>query len=386
MTFLRSFTLTLLCVLLLAGAFAGGYLLRARQEAPGSFPVLVEAYSLLEQHGLKDLPPKPELEYGMIRGMVQAYDDPYTVFVDPPQHELESNTLEGSFGGIGTSLEIDSEGYWVLYPFPDSPAREAGLQDGDRLLAVDGLEIAVATPLETVQAAIRGRVGTRVRLTVGRAPGYTALDVTVKRAEIPLPSVTWRLDLERPTLGVIEVNLIAASTADEIRRAAEDLQGQGATHLILDLRDNPGGLLTAGIDIARLFLSQGTVIEQQYRGREVETYRVERPGPLAEVPLAVLINHSSASAAEIIAGALKAQGRAIVVGEPSFGKDSIQLIFELQDQSSLHVTAAHWWVPGLEPPIGGNGVQPDIAASGDDPNRPDPVIAAAGQALLGQPE
>lgn len=387
MTFLRSFTLTLLCVLLLAGAFAGGYLLRTRQETPGSFPVLLEAYSLLEQHGLKGLPPVRELEYGMIRGMVQAYDDPYTIFVDPPRHELESNTLEGSFGGIGTGLEMDSEGYWVLYPFPDSPAREAGLQDGDRLLAVDGQEIPASTPLETVQAAIRGPVGTRVRLTVGRAPGYAALDVTIKRAEIPLPSVTWHLDLERPTLGVIEVNLIAASTADEIQRAAEDLQGQGATHLILDLRDNPGGLLTAGVDIARLFLSQGVVIEQQYRGKDVETFRVERPGPLAEVPLAVLINHSSASAAEIIAGALKAQGRAIIVGEPSYGKDSIQLIFDLQDQSSLHVTAARWWVPGLEPPIGGNGVQPDIAAApGDDPNRPDPVVAAAGRALLGQPE
>ncbi len=140
----------------------------------------------------------------------------------------------------------------------------------------------------------------------------------------------------------------------------EDLQQRGATAFVLDLRDNPGGLLDAGVDIARLFLKEGSVMQQQYRGQEVKTFEVEKPGPLADLPLAVLINHGSASAAEIAAGALQAHRRATLIGEPSYGKDSIQLVFTLQDGSSLHVTSAQWWIPGLQKPVGEQGLQPDI--------------------------
>jgi carboxyl-terminal processing protease len=182
-------------------------------------------------------------------------------------------------------------------------------------------------------------------------------------------------------VGIIKVNLIAASTPDEIQQAVADLQARGATHYVLDLRDNPGGLLTAGVDIARLFLDEGIVMQQQYRGKDVETYEVKRPGPLNDIPLAVLINHGSASAAEIAAGALQLHRRAPLIGSPSFGKDTIQLVFVLQDDSSLRVTSARWWIPGLEPAVGDAGLQPDIPVTpSDDPNI-DTALQAAIQAL-----
>ena len=186
---------------------------------------------------------------------------------------------------------------------------------------------------------------------------------------------------------MIKVNRIAASTADEIQQAVEELRNQGAASFVLDLRDNPGGLLDAGVEIARLFLKEGIVMEQQYRGQETQTYRVEKPGPLADLPLVVLINQGSASAAEIAAGALQANRRALLVGEPSYGKDTIQLIFDLQDGSSLHVTSGRWWTPGLPGPITGVGLQPDLPVESSAQTQPsgDPILQAAIESLLQTP-
>lgn len=384
--FKRAFWLTTLVVGCLAAGFAGGYLVRGRSGLAGR-PVLAQAYRILADHGLQELPPAPVMEYGMIRGMLEAYHDPYTLFVEPPQHELEGNTLQGSFGGIGVRLGRDPEGNWVLYPFPESPAARAGIQDGDRLLAVDGQAITPESAADRLEAAIRGPAGQPVRITVARAPDFTPLELEIRREEFPLPSVSGHLDVGEPRLGVVEVNLIAASTPDELRKAFNDLQARGAQGFALDLRDNGGGLLTAGVDAARLFLKEGIVIQQQYRGQSLETYRVEKPGPLAGVPLVIFVNQHTASAAEIIAGALQAQGRASLIGTRTFGKDTIQLIFDLKDGSSLHVTAAHWWVPGLEAPLAGQGLQPDIPVEAGDPGAagpaPDPLLQEAIRALFG---
>jgi carboxyl-terminal processing protease len=359
MRLLRAILFNLLVVIAVMGAFSAGFLYH-QQQIGRNFPILQEAYQLLDEHGLKAQPTPPGLEYGMIRGMVQAYDDPYTLFLEPPQNELEGNRLEGRYGGIGADLKPDAQGSFRLYPYLDGPAATAGVLDGDLLLKVDDLVVTQQLPAETVLAALRGPVGETVRLEIGRAAETAPLSMSIEFAEYPLPSVTWRPIPEEPRLGVIQVNLIAASTGDEIQHAVEDLSKRGVTHYALDLRDNPGGLLDSGVDIARLFLKDGLVMEQQYRGREAQRYSVEKPGPLADIPLVVLINQGSASAAEIAAGALKARRRAMVIGEPSYGKDSIQLVFTLQDGSSMHVTSARWWIPGLQETIHENGIQPDI--------------------------
>lgn len=363
-------------------AFVAGFYVHAVQN-PGleKFPILNQAYSILLNHALKDPPANPDLEYDMIRGMVQAYDDPYTIFVEPVQHELQTNSLEGKFGGIGVQLNRDQDGNVILFPFPDSPAIKAGIQEGDQLLEVEDLKISSDVSIESIQAAIRGPEGENVRLLIAHLSDSTPVEITIERQTIPLPSVTWHLDPDNVQLGVIQVNAITASTPDEILKAVNDLQSRGGTHFVLDLRDNGGGLLSTGVDTARLFLREGVIIQQQYRNRGIETFRVEKPGPLIDVPLAILVNHGTASAAEIIAGALQVHQRAALVGSPTFGKYTVQLVFDLDDGSSLHVTAGRWWIPDLDTSEIENGLRPDVILSAGDDN-PNAAMVAASQILF----
>ncbi len=367
-------------LLFLAGifsAFVSGFMTRELiSPSAGNLPILAQARQILERHALNDLPPDRELEYGMIRGMLGEIDDPYTRFVEPVQTELSSNDLAGSYGGIGANLDRDLEGFVIIYPFPAGPAAEAGIIDGDRLILVDELEIVPDMSTEETGAAIRGPVGDPVSLRITRPPGHETYDFKIKRQEIPLPSVTWHTAPGDPKLGIIDVNIIAASTSDEIETAISDLQSQQAEYYALDLRGNGGGLVDAGVTIASLFLTEGDILQEQYRGKPVETYTVKKTGSQAEIPLVVLVDANTASAAEIIAGALQAQGRATIIGQPTYGKDSIQLAFDLDDGSSVHITAAKWWIPGLDVNIGETGIQPDIAVASD-VSQNDATVAAA---------
>jgi carboxyl-terminal processing protease len=386
MSFRRSYILTLSIVLLCTIAFLSGYFIRDRISADSNFPVLMQAYRILKAHGLTPIPSPPTIEYGMIRGMLQSYNDPYTIFVPPAQHELESNTLQGNFGGIGARLSSDNQGNILLYPLPGSPALKAGVKDGDRLVKVDDLEITPQISMETIQAAIRGPVNQKVNLTVASPPDYLTRQVSIQRAEFRLPSTTWNLAPDQPHLGVLVINIIAASSPTELQTAIKDLQKRGATHFVLDLRDNPGGLLNSGVEVAKLFLKDGIVIEQRNRDQDLETYRVEQAGPFINVPLAVLVNHNSASAAEIIAGALQSHKRAIIIGTPTFGKNTIQLVFDLKDGASLHVTAAQWSIPGLPNFSSGVGLQPDILLDTSDRNTiPDRALQTAIQHFFPPP-
>jgi len=370
--------------IIISSAFAGGFLASEYlNQENNQHQILNQAVSILKNHALDDLPDEPALEYGMIRGMLNAFGDPHTTFIEPVQHELETNRLTGNFGGIGVQLGYSDEGFVILFPYPDSPAELAGIQNGDRLLMVEGIKIENLHPLDQVKAAIRGKEGTPVNLLIDREEAPNAIELNIKRASIPLPSVAWHLHPDDSRLGIIEINIISANTPDEVAQAVEDLTDQGATHLIIDLRGNSGGLLSAGVDTARLFLPKGLILKEQTRDQNEKIYNTERDGPFIDIPLAILVDHGTASASEIVAGSLKASGRAIIIGEPSYGKDTIQLVFNLNDGSSLHVTSARWWIPGLDPPIKEIGIQPDIIV--DDGNTgPDQAISLGKQALLGE--
>ena len=371
-------------ILIIVLAFTAGYFTYARLNGSTSdLNILAQARSVLENHALYELPSSSKLEYGMIRGMLQEYDDPYTRFVEPNQHEIEGNSLEGSFAGIGTALDHDSEGYLILHPFPNSPASKVGILDGDRLLIVDDLIITNETAIDEIVATLRGIIGETVDLTISRAPSYDPIAFNIIRESILLPSVTWYLAPNQAQVGVIKVNIIASSTKNEIQNAVEDLQHKGAQFFALDLRGNRGGLVDAGISIAELFLTDGEVLEEQYRGQDIKTHRVTQAGPLIDIPLVILVDENTASAAEIIAGALQVNERATIIGHATFGKDTVQLVFDLEDSASIHVTAAKWWIPGLGTSIGENGIQPDIVvASGQNP---DPVLEAATLFLTREP-
>jgi carboxyl-terminal processing protease len=364
------------------GAFLSGYFLKSYFDGQfNDLPVLNQAFNIMKDHAYIELPGSKAMEYGMIRGMLDASGDRFAVFLEPVQHELETNSLQGRFGGIGVELNHNQSGKILIYPISEGPAFRAGIQSGDELLAVDDLIIVQGVNLDDVNAAIRGQVGSNVKVVTARKPDFSPLEFIIKREEIHLPSVTWHIDPDHPKVGIINVNVIAESTPEEIQNAVSELENQGAAHYVLDLRDNGGGLLSAGVDTAKLFLREGVVIQQQYRGEDVETFNIKNPGPLEHISLIILVNQATASAAEIIAGSLQAHQRAIIVGEPTFGKDSIQLVFDLEDDSSLHITAAKWWIPTLEPPIGENGIQPDISAHLDDTGS-DLIMKIAIQTLL----
>jgi carboxyl-terminal processing protease len=366
------------------GAFLSGFFLKSYFVSQSNeFLLLNQATNIFTNHTYFELPELKSLEYGMIRGMLQASGDPFATFLEPVQHELETNNLQGSFGGIGVELNHNDKGDVLIYPIVDGPAYNAGIQEGDQLISVGDLTITQFMPLDDIHAALRGPIGDKVKVSVIREVNSSPLEFQIKRERIHLPSVSWYIDPDNLTIGIIRVNVIADSTPDEIQEAILDMGKKGATHYVLDLRDNGGGLLTAGVDTARLFLKDGVVIEQQYRGDEVETFDVKKPGSLQDIPIIILVNHSTASAAEIIAGSLQAHNRALLVGETTFGKDTIQLVFDLDDDSSLHVTAAKWWIPGLYPPVGENGLQPEIAISpGEDGS--DLILEGAIQSLIDQ--
>jgi carboxyl-terminal processing protease len=374
----------LLQSLIVTIAFLSGFLVR---DVPiennffgkAKFPLLSEAYNILKDNALAPLPEGNKLEYGMIRGMLDAFHDPFTVFVEPPQHKLETNQLEGKFGGIGVRIERDAQKLVYLYPLPDSPALKAGIKDGDRLLSVDAFIVNEQSTDDEIQAAIRGPEGEKVKVTVGRAPDYAPVEVLIVRAEVMLPSTTWNISPDEPSVGIIQVHVIAGTTPDEVTKAILDLQQHGAKYFILDIRNNGGGLVDAGVNIARLFLKDGIVMEQRYRGQDIKTYKVEKPGAFTDIPIVLLVNKGTASAAEIFSAALQSQKRALIVGTRTYGKNTIQLVFSLSDGSSIHVTSAEWWVPGIIQNIGGNGLQPDIPVPDNaDPNA---ALQAAIQAI-----
>jgi carboxyl-terminal processing protease len=221
-------------------------------------------------------------------------------------------------------------------------------------------------------------VGQKVNIVIGHKPDYAPVEVAMERAEVPIPSITWNLAPDQPTVGIVHIRVIADTTPDEVTQAIKLLQEQGADRFVLDVRNNGGGLVTAGVDTARLFLKEGQVIQQQYRGKPVRTFEVTRPGEFADLPMVILVNKGTASAAEIFAGAIQGQKRSPIVGTNTYGKDTIQLVFSLSDGSSLHVTAAHWWVPGLAEKITGTGLTPDvIIPEGSDDNQAQQIAIQA---------
>ena len=349
---------------MIVGAFALGALITSMFGFGSSdLPILLEARSILLKNGLNPPPEDPKLEYGMIHGMVQAYGDPFTSFVEPAQHELQTNQLTGSYGGIGARIEQSADGHFYLLPFPDSPALIAGIQENDQLVSIDDAIVTDQFSIDEIAALIRGPVNSKVKIEVLSAPDYTENTVyQVKREEVALPSIEASLHPEQQTVGIIKINIIAETTPAEITNAMHDLQSRGAVSFVIDLRNNGGGLLDAGIESANLFLSKDDiVIQKQAKDAEVETISAKIDGEFASTPIVVLINENTASAAEIFAGALQANQRSQLFGHQSFGKNTIQMVFNLQDQSSLHVTAAEWWFPALPNFSSANGLVPDTA-------------------------
>ena len=331
-----------------------------------------QVWNLLERDFYGEKPANEERTFGAIAGMVQSFGDPYTFFVEPEPRELERDQLAGKFGGIGATLALSDTG-WVLTPLPEQPAATAGILDGDVLIAVDGAPITGTMSSDAVIALVRGEPGSTVDLRVRRTPDgevVQELDFTVTRAEIETPSMEWRLLDDSPQsadVGYIRHTLFSERSADEMRRAIEELQAAGAHRFVWDLRGNPGGLLNVAVELADMWLDEGIILTEEKADGTRKVFSATPGQAAGTAPLVVIVDGGSASASEIVAGALRDHGRAQLVGSKTFGKGSVQLIHELADRSSLHVTTAQWFTPdGTQ--ISGQGLAPDVAvAEGDDP-------------------
>ena len=362
----KIFATLIVSFVIFGGGLSAGYFLRdtilddqPSVEESDNFSLYWEVWHRVEEQFYGEVPSEPLSTYGAIKGALATLEDPYTIFIEPEPAAQEKAQLEGQFGGIGAFVRQDEAGRIILEPMRDQPAEKAGLQPNDILVAVDGVSLTLEMTVEQVVLLIRGEVGTTVVLTVERSDEAEPLEITIERAIIETPSVNWRVLDEDPTIGYIQLTSFTERSNSEMGQAFEELSTAGAKSYILDLRGNGGGLLESAVDIASQFLQEGVVLREDRKNEGERVYDVRDGGQAVDQPLVLLVNGGTASASEIVAGALQDYDRATLIGEKTFGKGSVQLIYELSDASRLHVTVAKWFTPNNNV-IDGTGLVPDV--------------------------
>jgi len=322
-----------------------------------------------------------QLVNGLKAGLAAAPGDPYTVYFTPSEAKAFNNELNNSFSGIGAELSQDSNGnVEVISPISGTPAAKAGLQPLDLIAAINGVSTS-GMSADGAVTKIRGKAGTKVTLQIVRNHTQT-LNLTITRQNITVPSVTTKM--LPGNIGYMAISTFADDTSGLAQKAASQFAGQNVKGIILDLRNDPGGLLSAAVDVSSLWLPQGQTIMQEKRGTTVvQTYYAQGGDVLHGIPTVVLVNSGSASSSEITTGALHDNSDAYVIGQKSFGKGVVQQLISFSDGSQLKVTVASWYRPDGQD-IEHKGITPDktVPDSGTDLAAPnDPQLQAA-QAYL----
>lgn len=368
--FKRSLLLGLGTGVLLALVFTAGYFARdviplpsfaaVQTSSSSSYPLLDEVQGFIDRNFLREQPDYTQRQYAAIRGMLASLNDRFTFFIDPPVAASESDALAGTYGGIGVQLKRNDQGEIELYPYVDSPAEKAGIANGDRLRAVNGASLDSSLGQDQIDQMLRGEVreDNGVEITIARADNSGELTVFILFEVINVPSVTWRVLAEAPSIGYVQVTSFTGRTPDELKAAIEDLSSQQVQALVLDLRNNTGGLLQESIQVANAFVDSGPLVYEVNNQGE-RAFDAEPAKVLTDLPLAVLVNGYTASGAELVAGAIQDDERGVLIGQKTYGKGTVQQIFSLSDQSSLHVTSAEWLTPERHA-LDSVGLQPDI--------------------------
>jgi carboxyl-terminal processing protease len=330
----------------------------SNSKEPAGFGVFWEAWTAVESQFYGKIPSEQDRIYGAARGMVATYGDPNTAFVEPRLASIFREDISGSFEGIGAAVRMDEMGRVVIAePFVGQPAAKAGLLRGDVILSVDKKSLDGMNLYEAI-SLIRGPAGSTVVLSVARQGIDKPFDVSVVRARIENKVV----DSKRLTgdIGYVSLSEFSRGASSKIADAIRSLEAEGQLKgLILDLRDNPGGLLDEAGMVASQFIDKGTVTIEREKGGKEQALEAQPGGVALKVPLVVLVNRGSASASEIVSGAIKENGRGKLIGEQTFGKGTVQLPQTLSDGSELRVTIAEWLTPNKEQ-INGQGIVPDI--------------------------
>ena len=345
--------------------------LQIPQGVPEELSTVWEVWSLLtEQHVDRRDFDSSDFDEAAIRGLIRGTGDQHTGYVPPEAFEIENQDLYGSFEGIGARVEMRPDGkLLIVAPIEGGPAEAAGLKPGDLVLEVNGENIVGLSLLEAVNK-IRGPKGSEVRLLVKHLTEASEVEIVVVRDTIPLYSVYVR---SRPEdrFAHIRLTTFYAKTASELAEAIREAQNNGAEGLILDVRNNPGGLLSSVIEVTSMFLEDDSLILYELDGEgERDDHMARNAGEFADIPLVLLANESSASASEIVVGALQDHERAEVVGATTFGKGSVNILRRLTNGGGLYLTIAKWYTPNGRL-IEGNGVEPNYEVTSRDSQKAD---------------
>ncbi|OGM08679.1 hypothetical protein A2W13_03295 [Candidatus Woesebacteria bacterium RBG_16_36_11] len=327
-----------------------------------------------------------EMVYGAIRGMVSAIGDPYTVFLPPEENKVVQEDLQGSFQGVGIQIGFRGTQLAVIAPLPKSPAEEAGVKPGDYIIGIkdENKKIDISTSgmsLPDAVETIRGTAGTKVTLTLLRDGTEKPIVVDIIRKDINVPSVVLTFEGQNKDIADIRLLKFAGETNGEWETTVRDILKNKPKGIILDLRNNPGGYLQGAVDIAGEFLPNNTLVVYEAKSDGTKTeFRTDKFPRLANIPLVILVNKGSASASEILAGALRDQAKIKLVGDITFGKGTIQEPRQLDQGAGLHITVAKWLTP-KETWVNGQGLEPDVKIEDNPDTQEDEQFAKALEVL-----
>ncbi|MBI4340845.1 MAG: S41 family peptidase [Candidatus Omnitrophica bacterium] len=322
-------------------------------------------------------PEERKLIYGALKGMLSTLD-PYSQFLDPDSYNELKVETGGEFGGLGIEITIKDELLTIISPIDDTPAFHAKLQSGDRIIKIDGELTRGVTLVEAVKK-LRGKPGTKVTLTILREGESELKEVALERAIIKIQSVREATILEE-RIGYVRLSDFSENSARDLEQALAKLRRESMEGLVLDLRNNPGGLLDVSVAVTGLFLDDRDLVVS-IKGRltnQNQEYRAKEAGPARDLPLIVLINEGSASASEIVAGAIQDHHRGVVIGTKSHGKGSVQTIFPLKDGSALRLTTSKYFTPSGRT-IHGQGIAPDVDVPFERPPEEEAAAAPKGE-------
>lgn len=343
-----------------------------------------EAWEILNEDYVDQPLDSEALMRGAIRGLVDALEDPHTSYMDPDEFLQANLPLNGEYEGIGAWVDSEADYLTIISTMPDSPAEKAGLKAGDQVIGVNGEDVTGMDPSLVIRQVL-GPAGTPVNLSVRREGLAEAFDVEIIRQKIDLPSV--QSEMLEDDVAYVRLFSFGAESARDLNRAIKDLLQDDPVGLILDLRGNGGGFLNAAVDVASEFLPEGVILIERFGDDEETVYEARSGGEATEIDLVVLMDGGTASASEIVAGAIQDQGRGLLVGETSFGKGSVQNWVELTDsKGAIRVTIARWYTPD-DRLIHGIGLSPDVEVlipeSGLEEGE-DPQLDEAIKLLLGE--
>ena len=341
----------------LSGLFSEPGVVRT-EDQPQEFSTFWEAWNIVHRHFVDRNALKAKtLTYGAIRGMIQSLgDEGHTIFLTPEEAKQQENDISGIYSGIGAELGVEDGLPIIVSPFDGSPAIKAGVKAGDIIIEVDGQDV-TSQPLNEIVALIRGEAGTDVTLTLLRPKENKTLEITITRGEIDAPVVDWAM-IPGSKVALIRLSQFSDGASQDVAQAIKEAKAAGATALIFDLRNNPGGLLQEAINVSSQFLSEGNVLQQEDANGKRTAYPVKKGGVAPDIPMAVLVNRGTASSSEIFAGAMQDHHRAPVIGETTFGTGTVLQPFTLNDGSELLLGTSQWLTANGRL-IRKHGIEPD---------------------------